>query len=363
MNIHGNMIYFKIIKSYDPYPYRIGLNTTKHGCKWGCKGGCDCSLGYVTLQHVFPRMRYGTKICIITVPKDVQIIQIGNNGKFKCDKFIIEKMIPIWEIETIQYLMSIGAGSFHNGDTIIHTDEWVLQWASAHGLLDVVQYLAFIGINIYAGNNEALRLASEKGHLKIVQYLVSMGANTYSALHMAAFEGHLDIVQYLVSMGDYIHSDVNRAFRLVSERGHLDVVKYLVSIGANIHSEDDHALRWASENGHLEVVQYLVSMGANVDADDGWPIQTASTNGHLKIVQYLVSMGADINATISGDHHCALVRAIRAGRLKVAQYLVSNGANINTIDDKDLQRAAERGYLDMVHYVRILLRIRSYIFR
>ncbi len=204
-----------IVDYYGGYPYRIGLNTLKDDFY---------GLYYDTLQSIFHSYipPHGNKICILTIPKESKV-DITKGLSTKSDKIIIEKIMPLWDIQTIQYLVSIGANICNN----------VLRSASAKGHLDIVQYLISIGSNIHAYDDCAFRWASEYGHLHVVQYLVSVGAD--------------------------IHAGDDYALRWASMNGHLEIVKYLVSVGADIHALNEQALQWASFGGHLDVVEYLQS--------------------------------------------------------------------------------------------------------
>ncbi len=187
-------MYVKITRddNLDRYHCRIGLNT------------CESGLYFVAPRHTFDRM-YGDKVCIITIPKDTQVVKWSGNY-IKSDAIIIEKIMYLWDIKTIQYLISIGADIHYNGGIVV-------QYASRYGCLDIVQYLVLLGVNI---TSWALCHASERGHLDVVKYLVSLGTNIHAinnlALHYASIHGHVDVVQYLISMG----------------------AKYPISVGVNI---------------------------------------------------------------------------------------------------------------------------------
>ncbi len=216
-------LYVKIIgNNIGNYPYRIGLNTLKYNDEvFDPEETCGPGgLYYTTPQYIFKYIGYGDKVCILTIPTNAHVITLA--GKCKSDRFIINQIMPLWNVVTIEYLVSIGA-------------------------------------DIHANNNDALHWASGNEHLDVVKYLVSKGANIYedNVLRMASGNGRLEIVQYLVSIGANVNSD--DAVQWALDNGHLEVVKYLVSMGANIPNRDD-ALQWASNIGHLHVVQYLQSL-------------------------------------------------------------------------------------------------------
>ncbi len=224
-------MYVKIIgNNCGNYPYRIGLNTLKHNNEvFDPEETCGPGgLYYTTPQYIFEYNMYGDKVCILTIPNEAKVVTFDD--KCKSDRFIIEKIIPLWTLETIQYLVSLGAD--------IHVDyNCVLRWAAQNDNIETIKYLVSIGADIHADDNVAILWASMYGYLEVVQYFVSMGAD--------------------------IHSEDGYAIRLASDYGHLEVVKYLVSVGANIYALNDQALRWASDRGHLDVVEYIQGLNKN----------------------------------------------------------------------------------------------------
>ncbi len=224
-------LYVKIIgNNHGNYPYRIGLNTLKYNYEvFDPEETCGPGGLYYTLpQYIFHYVAYGDKVCILTIPTDAQVVTL--DGKRKSDRFIINQIMPLWNVVTIEYLVSLGA------DIHVVNDQ-ALRWASATGHLEAVKYLVSKGANIHKENDQALQWAAEHGHLEVVKYLVSLGAD--------------------------VHADNDSAIQWASDLGHLEVVKYLVSVGADIHAADDQALRLASGHGHLHVVQYIQSIKLN----------------------------------------------------------------------------------------------------
>ncbi len=177
---------------------------------------------YYTDASNILRLHFCGYVCAITIPKEAYIEVHGDYTY--TNTIIIEKKMPVWDIETIQYLV-------------------------------------YMGIDIHGVDDKLLREAAGNGHLDIVQYLVLLGANIHArddfALLYASYNGHLDVVQYLVSIGANIHAQEDFAVRYASKHNHLDVVKYLVSVGADIHALDDEAMKLALGNGNVDVVQYI----------------------------------------------------------------------------------------------------------
>ncbi len=218
----SNNIYFSVVDSadcvYNPIihnrSYKIGLYSM-----------ANYYTPYTTLNDILACIGHRNMLLVITVPLDSEIMR---NGWIHTSKeLVIHKMMPLWDMYTIQYLVALG----------IDIDR-LLMCASKYGHLDIVQYLFLLGANINTQLNFAIRYASLNGHLDIVQYLVSVGAD--------------------------IHTCDDLAIQWASINGHLDVVKYLVSEGADISAINDLVLRVTTTNGHTNVVQYLVSIGHNI---------------------------------------------------------------------------------------------------
>ena len=256
--------FFKITNKdemhYD-FQYTDGLNILKE--PFAETGSCvPGGLYFTDIDNILEFLHYGVYLREITLPlNDPDFKIVKDNNKWRANKIILGKRYNLWEKETFEYLVSIGAD--------IHIDnDSPLSWASGNGHLDVVKYFVSIGANIHAYNNFPLNLASANCHLDVMKYLVEQGAN--------------------------IHANNDYVFTYASEKGRLEVVKYLVSIGADIHAINDYAIRWASANGHLDVVKYLVSVGADIHACNKYAVQWASNNGYLEVVNYLVSVGAKL---------------------------------------------------------------------
>ncbi len=251
-------VFYKLITDNDTYPYRIGLNTLGlNTLKYGDKA----LFTFTYMKDIYDQCFTGNRLVTLTLPSEIELHCIYGCG-FKSDKIIIEKIMPIWEIETIQYMVSLGAN---------------------------IHYM--------------IKRASQCGRLDIVQYLVSIGAHTSCDIIIgASYSGNLDVVKYLVSIGldifeyDYIACVLKGA----CTSGNLEMVQYFVSLGIkNVCVDGKNAFCSAVVNGHLHIVQYLISMGVNVNICSGIPLQLALNRGYVDMVQYLVSLGVELQPNIS----------------------------------------------------------------
>ncbi len=259
-----------------------------HSSLFDCHiGRIKRQMGYMHIKDIFSFIYDSNDlcVCILHIPLDIVIAQRHPNLEvYYGEGIYIEKILPLWDLYTIQYIVSLGVD--------IHKEcSPILQYASRYGYLDIAEYAVCMGADVHVCG--PMQLASKGGWLNIVQYFVSLGVDVRAyndqAIFFASNEGHLHVVQYLVSVGASV-SDRNLHF--AANNGHLDVVKYIVSLGVDICPMYCVGFIWASQNGHLNVVKYLVSMGANIHAADDDALRWASRNGHVDVVQYLVSLGA-----------------------------------------------------------------------
>ncbi|MCM3793678.1 MULTISPECIES: ankyrin repeat domain-containing protein [Priestia] len=119
-----------------------------------------------------------------------------------------------------------------------------------------------------------LHVATAHGHLEIVQYLIRAGIDvnaqggTFStnALERAAAKGHIDIAKYLINHNielDISEPDRNPLFAAIYN-GHFEMVKLLVENHINIsitysgeNMKEMDAYTFAIERGQIEIAEYL----------------------------------------------------------------------------------------------------------
>lgn len=119
-----------------------------------------------------------------------------------------------------------------------------------------------------------LHVATAHGHLEVVEYLINAGIDinaqggTFStnALERATTKGRLDIAEYLISQNveiDISEPDRNPLFAAIYG-GHLEIVKLLVENNIDISikysgktMKDMDAYAFAIERGQTEIAEYL----------------------------------------------------------------------------------------------------------
>ena len=275
------MNYYKIIgNNFGSYPYRIGLNTLKHnGEEFDPREECGPGgLYFCNAEYIFNYLKLGDKICEVQLPEGARVVRMG--AKYKADKLLITKIMPIEEVATIEYLVEQGAD--------IRLNE-LLEPAALCGNLGVVRYLME---HLDISKEEvrtALRKAAETGRLEVVKYLVNFTnqEGMDHALLTASEVGYLKIVEFLVDNGANMDMFRGWPIQLAAYQNRLEVVKYLAQKGALISCDEDYALKRAAEGGHLTMCKYLIGRGADPTARGGWALEAAIKNKFTEVAKYL----------------------------------------------------------------------------
>ena len=95
----------------------------------------------------------------------------------------------------------------------------------------------------------------------------------------------------------------------------------------------------------IETIEALISEGVEFESFKSRMLDKAAQKGYLDIVKYLVEQGANIHASD------ALCGSSYNGHFDIVKYLVEQGANIHASDDGALRWASESGCLDIVKYL------------
>uniref|UniRef100_A0A915JQD6 asparaginase n=1 Tax=Romanomermis culicivorax TaxID=13658 RepID=A0A915JQD6_ROMCU len=115
-----------------------------------------------------------------------------------------------------------------------------------------------------------------------------------TALHIASAHGRIEVVQYLLSEGVSVHArDDNDATPLTEavESCHLEIIKLLRKAGAHLKMNPvvlgTELCKYAATNGLQEVCQFLLQNGALPSMQDSFrctPISNARKNDHHNII-------------------------------------------------------------------------------
>ena len=136
--------FFKITngeENHHNFQYTNGLNILKE--PFAETGSCvPGGLYFTDIDNIFEFLNYGIYLREITLPindSDFKIVKDGN--KWRANKIILGKRYNLWEKETFEYLVELGAN--------IHADNnYAVKWASSEGHHDVVNYLLSVGAKL-----------------------------------------------------------------------------------------------------------------------------------------------------------------------------------------------------------------------
>lgn len=240
-------------------------------------------------------------------------------------------------LEVVKYLHQRGVrGTYRALDgAVIDGHQAVVEWLHQHQ---------------YVGTTDAMDLAAGYGHLELLTWLHQHHYQpTHHAADEAARNGHLAVLEWLhhhhLMLG---HPDV----KLVARAGHHRVLEWLHQhryLAGPDEQVAARAVEWAAEQGHFETVVWLV--------DHGYPctptaLERAAAGGYLSLVKWL-SQRTQATST-------AVDWAATNGHLAVVKYLlerdgtedgrVTGGARL-MVSWSTIAQAAERGRLDVVHYL------------
>src|ERR1700722_9459897 len=177
--------YYKIIgNNFGNFSYHIGLNSLAENNETfdptpSCvKGG----LYYTDAAHLNEFFMYGDKLCTVSIPEDATIVRLGS--KWKADKIIIEKIEPLWTIETLEYFQANGCP----------WDEMTCAYAAGGGHLEVLKWVRANGCH---WDERTCACAAEGGHLEVLKWAHDNGCpwSEQTCSH-AAVGGHLEVLKW-----------------------------------------------------------------------------------------------------------------------------------------------------------------------
>ena len=145
------------------FQYKLGLNEdTKPLNK---DPGCTEGLHFCEVRDVFRWVGLGETLAIVEIPEGEEIIKCKR--KLKSHRIIIKEVMPLWNVETIEFLVK-------NGADVHMCNDYVLRLAAASGRLDVVKRLVEHGADVHAMDDCALECAKRCDQYEVVQYLESL---------------------------------------------------------------------------------------------------------------------------------------------------------------------------------------------
>ncbi|XP_074650485.1 leucine-rich repeat serine/threonine-protein kinase 1-like [Tubulanus polymorphus] len=187
----------------------------------------------------------------------------------------------------------------------------------------------------------------------LISFVLNPGESQRFFLHEACKKGFEDIVLILLNYGAYlcmeVSSDEGTPLKLACENGHQNIVHYLLEEGAKLHDpviSETSPIHAAVMNGHKNVIETIIEANRPVSIT-GFPninviLYGACLFGHIDIVEMLLNYNIDLNAILPVNripfadicnmkNFTALYAALSAEHIDIATMLLKKGAELNQL--------------------------------
>lgn len=298
---------------------------------------------------------------------DPVVIAINNKANADVIKFLVEQ-------------------EGNSVDKKTHHSRTYLQWASAAGNLDVVNYLIAKGSDVNykdSHGGDVITYAASAGNKNLAVYdaLIKAGANpkvkdengTNLIMEAIPNDSDLKITNYFISKGVSL-TEKDKHGRTVADYstklGNLAILDQLIAKGIKptdqalffatqgsrmkengvevfqelvnkyklnpkaINPEGQTLLHTLSRRGNLETINYILSQGADakvVDKAGNTALMVASAGKNAELIQLLLNKTNNIN-TVNLNGESALTNAIASGSPQIVTLLLEKGAKANIVD-------------------------------
>lgn len=253
--------YFKIFRHdhcHHGFQFQKGLNVIKQDFqkKMGCEGGFH----FCGAKHILEYVTLGDVVRKIEIAPGAHIFHKAGDARFKADAIILKSAYELSDPETFAMLR-------HYGADITQAD--VVIWACQKGYLPVLSYLASVGADLQAGNNEPFKAAAAANQLHVVTYLWSKAepkikaADMTSALIRTASRGHREMVIWLWLRGADVVTQDSIALRLAVVANNVALVEFLIQAGCDVQAVQNQCLKWAAKASDTDTIRCLVKYGAD----------------------------------------------------------------------------------------------------
>lgn len=298
---------------------------------------------------------------------DPVVIAINNKANTDVIKFLVEQ-------------------EGNSVDKKTHHSRTYLQWASATGNLDVVNYLIAKGSDVNykdSHGSDVITYAASAGNKNLAVYdaLIKAGANpkvkdengTNLIMEAIPNDSDLKITNYFISKGVSLNEKDKfgrTAADYSTKLGNLTILDQLIAKGVKptdqalffatqgsrmkengievfqklinkyklnpkaINPEGQTLLHALSRRGNLEIINYVLSQGTDpkiVDKAGNTALMIATAGKNTELVQLLLAKTNNINA-VNLNGESALTNAVATGTPQTVALLLEKGANANIVD-------------------------------
>jgi len=208
------------------------------------------------------------------------------------------------------------------------------------------------GVNVRAGNNQALIDAVKTGDINMVRLLVEADTPNIEAytraLGVAIDIKNLKITEYLMGLG------AKRALRYALLTRDGDMVNNVVKFGAKVEGIGE--MHSAVNTSNLAIVKLVVQMGADVQEDDNEALETAITTKNVDVLKFLIDSGANVQAR----NNQFLIDAVKIpllddentrGSIDMVKILVEAGADVQARNNIAIKIAINNENGDIIEYL------------
>ena len=191
---YNSIVYYKVTnlnENHHGFQYKDGLNILNRS--FDTEGACaKGGLYFSDIHNIHRFASYGCWLREITIPDDAQVVVISQNNtrKYRADKLILGKRIPLYSLDALEILNltpNETIGLFNEG--LIHS--------CIYGNLELAKLCVSYGADEFG---LCSTYACEYGHIDLAKLCVAHGANDLRlGLKYACENGHLDLVDFCMS--------------------------------------------------------------------------------------------------------------------------------------------------------------------
>ena len=207
--------------------------------------------------------------------------------------------------------------------------------SAANGDMMAVKLFLAAGMNVNAGDGDALGKSAEQGRIEVVKTLLDAGADINKGTPLNGIAYDMTKVKLLTPFTRVIMAvTIDKK----KQAEYTEIIKLLLDKGADSNSKKPNGwsvLAWAAKLRNAEIVKLLLDKGAdpNSKEPEGWSVITLVTYPinliNAEIIKLLLDKGADPNSR-DPDGWSLLALAAGIGNAEIVKLLLDKGADSNS---------------------------------